>query len=83
LHARPTENHYDLTVDLFRHVARRLLARVEADFSPTTWQAFRRVMSGEKAAGVAGDLKISVNAVYLAKSSVLRRLRQEMASWAG
>jgi RNA polymerase sigma-70 factor (ECF subfamily) len=66
-----------------RHVARRLLARVEADFSPTTWQAFRRVLSGEKAADVATDLKISVNAVYLAKCSVLRRLRQEMGGWAG
>jgi RNA polymerase sigma-70 factor (ECF subfamily) len=66
-----------------RHVVRRLLARVEADFSPTTWQAFRRVMSGEKAADVAADLKISVNAVYLAKSSVLRRLRQEVGGWVG
>jgi RNA polymerase sigma-70 factor (ECF subfamily) len=64
-----------------RHEARRLLARVEADFSATTWQAFRRVLSGEKAADVAADLKISVNAVYLAKSSVLRRLRQEMGGW--
>jgi RNA polymerase sigma-70 factor (ECF subfamily) len=65
-----------------RHVIRRLLARVEPDFSPTTWQAFRRVMSGEKAAEVAADLNISVNAVYLAKSTVLRRLRQEMKDWA-
>lgn len=61
-----------------KHVAERLLARIEPDFSPTTWQAFQRVMGGEKAADVAADLKISVNAVYLAKSSVLRRLRHEM-----
>jgi RNA polymerase sigma-70 factor (ECF subfamily) len=63
--------------DHARHVAQRLLARIEPAFSPTTWQAFRRVMTGEKAADVAADLHISVNAVYLAKSSVLKRLRQE------
>jgi RNA polymerase sigma-70 factor (ECF subfamily) len=64
-----------------RHVARRLLARIEPDFSPTTWEAFLRVISGEKVADVAADLKTSVNAVYLAKSHVLRRLRQEMGGW--
>jgi RNA polymerase sigma-70 factor (ECF subfamily) len=64
-----------------RHVARRFLARVEPDCSPTTWQAFRRVMEGEKAADVAAELGISVNAVYLARSSVLRRLRLEMGGW--
>jgi len=61
-----------------RHVAQRLLARIEPDFSPTTWQAFRRLMGGGKAADVAAALNISVNAVYLAKSSVIRRLRQAM-----
>ena len=61
-----------------RHVAGRLLALVQGDFSPTTWQAFLRLMSGDKAAGVAADLKISVNAAYLAKSSVIKRLRQEL-----
>jgi hypothetical protein len=35
-------------------------------------------MSGEKAADVAAELNISVNAVYLAKSTVLRRLRKEL-----
>jgi RNA polymerase sigma factor (sigma-70 family) len=61
-----------------RHVIHRLLARVQPHFSPITWQAFQRVMAGEKAGQVAADLKISVNAVYLAKSCVLKRLRQEM-----
>lgn len=59
-------------------VAQRLLRLIEPDFLATTWQAFRRVMEGEKASEVAADLKISMNAVYLAKSSVLKRLRQEM-----
>jgi DNA-directed RNA polymerase specialized sigma24 family protein len=61
-----------------QHVARQLLALVKPDFSPVTWQAFSRVLEGERAAKVAADLGISVNAVYLAKSSVIKRLREEM-----
>jgi len=61
-----------------QHVMRRLMAYVEPEFTPTTWQAFRRVtLNGEKAAAVAADLGMTVNAVLLAKSHVLRRLRQE------
>ena len=61
-----------------RHVLRRLLELIEGDFEPATWQAFRRVaLDGERAAVVADALGTSVNAVLLAKSRVLRRLRQE------
>jgi RNA polymerase sigma-70 factor, ECF subfamily len=61
-----------------RHVLRRLLELVEPEFAPATWQAFRRVtLGGEPAAAVARELGLSVNAVWLAKSHVLRRLRQE------
>lgn len=62
-----------------RFVARRLLAAIEGEFEPTTWQAFRRVAcDGDKAAAVAGELGISINAVFIAKSRVLRRLRSKM-----
>jgi RNA polymerase sigma-70 factor (ECF subfamily) len=62
-----------------QHVARRLMELVEPQFEPTTWRAFRRtVIDGAKAATVAAELQISVNAVLLAKSRVLSRLRQEM-----
>jgi RNA polymerase sigma-70 factor (ECF subfamily) len=61
-----------------RHVVRRLLERVEPLFEATTLQAFRRtVFDGAKAADVAEELGISVNAVLLAKSRVLKQLRQE------
>ena len=61
-----------------RHVLRRLLAMIEPDFQETTWQAFRRVvLDGVPAATVAADLGLSVNAVALAKSRGLQRLRQE------
>ncbi len=59
-------------------VARRLLDLMEPEFSPTTWRAFRRqVLDGLKAAEVAAELGTTVNAVLLAKSRVLARLRRE------
>lgn len=62
-----------------RHVVHQLLRAIEPAFEPTTWQAFRRVvMDDARAATVAAELGISVNAVLLAKSRILRRLRQEM-----
>ncbi len=60
------------------HVARKLLEYVEPEFRPATWQAFRRaVLDGAPPETVAGELGLSVNAVLIAKSRVLRRLRQE------
>jgi RNA polymerase sigma-70 factor, ECF subfamily len=60
------------------HVARRLTEMIQPDFEPSTWQAFRRlVLEGAAAKAVAAELNLSVNAVLLAKSRVLRRLRQQ------
>ena len=51
-----------------RHVAQRLLQLVEGDFTPTTWQAFRRVViDGVRASQAARELGLSVNAVLIAK----------------
>jgi RNA polymerase sigma factor (sigma-70 family) len=62
------------------HVAASLMQRVQDDFAPATWQAFRRyVLQGELAARVAAELGLSLNSVLLAKSRVLKRLRQELA----
>jgi RNA polymerase sigma-70 factor (ECF subfamily) len=59
-------------------VARRLLELLETEFTPSTWQAFRRqVLEEARPADVAAELGISVNAVLIAKSRVLRRLREE------
>src|SRR5207249_2443808 len=61
-----------------RHVAEKILEQIEPHFEPTTWQAFQRVArAGSRPADVAVELGISVNAVLLAKSRVLRRLRRE------
>jgi RNA polymerase sigma-70 factor (ECF subfamily) len=61
-----------------RHVLRRLRDLIESEFSTSSWQAFTRTaLKGERTAAVAADLGMTVNAVLLAKSRVLRRLRQE------
>jgi RNA polymerase sigma-70 factor (ECF subfamily) len=61
-----------------QHVVQRLLELIEPEFAPTTWQAFRRVVLDDgKPAQVAAELGLSVNAVLLAKSRVLSRLRLE------
>jgi RNA polymerase sigma-70 factor (ECF subfamily) len=61
------------------HVARRLMDLLEPEFEPTTWRAFRRLMlEGRSTAQVAAELGISVGAVRVAKSRILRRFRQEV-----
>jgi RNA polymerase sigma-70 factor (ECF subfamily) len=56
----------------------RLTELIEPEFEPNTWQAFRRTVPvGESAATVAAELGMSPNAVLIAKSRVLRRLREE------
>lgn len=62
------------------YVAASLMQRVQGDFTPVTWQAFRRhALEGEPAGQVAEALGLSLNSVLLAKSRVLKRLRQEAA----
>jgi RNA polymerase sigma-70 factor (ECF subfamily) len=61
-----------------RHVLRRLMDLIAPQFEPTTLAAFRRVTFDEVApAQAAEELGLSLNAVLLAKSRVLSRLRQE------
>jgi RNA polymerase sigma-70 factor (ECF subfamily) len=67
---------WDLDHDRF--VFQKLLALVQPDFSPTTWQAFHKfALDGLPAAQVANELNLSENAVLQAKSRILRRLREE------
>jgi len=60
-------------------IALRALELLKEEFEPTTWQAaWSQIAQGEKAPAVARSLGLSVNAVYVAKSRVLSRLRQEL-----
>ena len=61
-----------------RYVLRRLMDLIEPRFEPSTLAAFRRVaLDGASAEQAADELGLSVGAVWLAKSRVLSRLRQE------
>ncbi|GAA4439974.1 sigma-70 family RNA polymerase sigma factor [Bremerella cremea] len=60
-----------------RHVIQYLLDEVRPAFTDKTWQAFQRfALDGLTADDVSQELGISVNAVFVAKSRVLSRLRQ-------
>jgi RNA polymerase sigma-70 factor (ECF subfamily) len=59
------------------HVLKTLMKQVQGDFEPATWQAFlRHALEAEPAEQVAQTLGLSRNSVLLAKSRVLRRLRE-------
>lgn len=60
-----------------RHVLHHLMESVRPEFTEPTWRAFRRVaLDGVPARQAAKELGLSVNAVLIAKSRVLSRLRQ-------
>jgi RNA polymerase sigma-70 factor (ECF subfamily) len=63
-----------------RYVTRTLLESIRLEFRPATWRAFeRQVQDGLSAAEVAEELGLSANAVLIAKSRVLKRLREKAA----
>src|SRR5262249_16796996 len=73
--ASPLSRQWDQEHDV--HVAHRLLAQVASDFEPATLRAFEQVtLQGRKSADVAAELNLSRNAVLIAKSRVLQRLRE-------
>ncbi len=76
--ARAWEREHDL------HVTRRLLDRIRADFETSTWELFGRfVLDGLTAEEVAAEYGTTPNAVYIAKSRVLSRLRKEAGGLLG
>jgi RNA polymerase sigma-70 factor (ECF subfamily) len=61
------------------YLLRRALEILRPEFTESTWKAFWEcAMAGRPAAEVAAELDLSLNAVYTAKSRVLRRLRREL-----
>jgi RNA polymerase sigma-70 factor, ECF subfamily len=57
----------------------RAVDLIRGEFETRTWQAFYRVtVEGQAAKDVAEDMGVTPSAVRLAKSRVLRRLREEM-----
>jgi RNA polymerase sigma-70 factor (ECF subfamily) len=61
-----------------RYVLQCLLDLMEEEFEPVTLQAFRRLaLDGVSGAQAAQELGLSVASVYVAKSRVLARIRDE------
>jgi RNA polymerase sigma-70 factor (ECF subfamily) len=62
-----------------RELFRRALDAIRCEFRVETWEAFwRTTVDGRSAADVGRELDMSSGAVRVAKSRVLRRLRQEI-----
>ncbi len=67
-----------IEAEYHRYIVRRLVQLIEPEFRPETWQAFkRRVLDDLPPAIVAEELGISVNAVLIACSRIIKRLREE------
>jgi RNA polymerase sigma-70 factor, ECF subfamily len=65
--------------DQFSDLVRRALSLLRGEFEPRTWDAFWHVtVDGRPTADVGADLGMSANAVRMAKSRVMRRLREEL-----
>jgi RNA polymerase sigma-70 factor (ECF subfamily) len=62
-----------------RGLVRRMLESIRGEFEDRTWQAFwRTAVEGKAPSEVSEDLAMSQGAVRVAKSRVLRRLREEL-----
>ncbi len=60
-------------------VLRVALQRIQPSFHPHTWRAFERMwLENRSAAETADELSLGIDAVYTAKSRVLKRLSEEV-----
>ncbi len=72
-----SETSRDWDEEYQRVVCERLLKMVEGEFQPQTMTAFRAVaLEGNKPSIVAAQLSMTANAVRIAQSRVLKRLRE-------
>ncbi len=83
--ASPTESLPDDAEDEAHHQLRlRAMGLIQDEFEPKTWEMFWRVtVGGQAAKDVAVDLGVTPSTVRVAKSRVLRRLREELESLEG
>lgn len=67
--------------ELEKHLFSCAVERVRPEFRENSWQAFwKTAIENQSASATASDLEISVGAVYIAKSRVLARLREVVAT---
>jgi RNA polymerase sigma-70 factor (ECF subfamily) len=77
--ASPDDTDLISDAEFQQHLTLRALQLMQSEFRPSTWKAcWEQVVQGRPADAVAAELGMTVNAAYLAKGRVLRRLRQEL-----
>jgi RNA polymerase sigma-70 factor (ECF subfamily) len=70
--------------DYQRAMAAQAMERVKGEFQKATWEAFiQTAVEGRAPAEVSARVGLSVGAVYVAKSRVIARLRQEIERMQG
>lgn len=68
-------------VEYQRRLAAMAMERVKKEFQENTWQAFwKTAVEGNSAADVSREIGLSTGAIYVAKSRVLARLKEEVES---
>ena len=76
---KPDEAEAEWELEYQRRLSAKAMDRIRHEFQPNTWQAFWGTAVEGRAAGEVGtELKMSSGAVYVAKSRVLARLRDEV-----
>jgi RNA polymerase sigma-70 factor (ECF subfamily) len=66
-------------VEYQRRIAAMAMEHIKSEFQPNTWQAFRlTAVEGRPVAEVAKQVGLSAGAIYVAKSRVLARLKEEV-----
>ena len=81
---READTDPDWDLEYQRQLSAKAMDRVKHEFQPNTWTAFwRTAVDGVGAQEVGAELKMSAGAVYVAKSRVLARLREEVQRMQG
>lgn len=79
LAGKPDEAEAEWELEYQRRLSARAMERVKHEFQANTWQAFwGTAVEGRAAAEVGKELNMTSGAVYVAKSRVLARLRDEV-----
>jgi RNA polymerase sigma-70 factor (ECF subfamily) len=79
LAGKPDEVEAEWELEYQRRLSAKAMERVKHEFQANTWQAFwGTAVDGRSAAEVGKELKMTSGAVYVAKSRVLARLREEI-----
>ena len=72
----------ELAIEYRRGVFRWAAQRIEQQVKPQTWHAFwRTAVDGQAVDAVARDLQMSTGAVYIARSRIMARLRQQVQQY--